>query len=178
MKPLLHHTRTALALALAASALSACVVAPYPQSGAIYDQAVPTYDGYYAAQPAPYPEVIPVSPYAGAIWIGGNWGYSGGRRQWTPGRWDHPSREARPGYQRPSPPQTGPREQLQPNRNPRPDRGPGYQGQSPSRADPKEQRDRERNRAPGQDRNGDGVPDGGRDGGRDGRRGGDGDGRR
>ena len=98
--------------ALSAFTLSACVVAPYPGRG-VYAQPVPAYGqpvpaysqpvpaGYAdsvvvidVAPPAPYVEVVPVIPYAGAIWIGGYWGWNGGRHQWVPGRWDRP----RPGY--------------------------------------------------------------------------------
>lgn len=87
--------RLTLALALASSALlSACVV-------------VPARGGYYAGgydsgpavvvdapPPAPYAEVVPVMPYAGAVWIGGYWGWNGGRHNWVPGYWERP----RPGY--------------------------------------------------------------------------------
>ena len=76
-------------VALSALALSACVVAPYPRY-AVADQ------GYYegpavdVAPPAPYVEVVPLIPFPGAIWIGGYWGWNGGRHQWVPGRWDRP----------------------------------------------------------------------------------------
>ena len=40
--------------------------------------------------PPPYVEVVPVIPFAGAIWVGGYWGWAGGRHQWVPGRWDRP----------------------------------------------------------------------------------------
>ena len=46
------------------------------------------------APPAPQAEVVGVAPYPGAVWIGGYWGWSGGRHVWSPGRWEHP----RPGY--------------------------------------------------------------------------------
>jgi len=89
--------------ALAALSLSACVVAPYPQR--VYAQPVPAGPApgpYYNEEvivvdtppPAPYVEVVPAVPYAGAIWIGGYWGWSGGRHHWVPGRWEAP----RPGY--------------------------------------------------------------------------------
>jgi hypothetical protein len=32
----------------------------------------------------------PVAPYAGAIWIDGDWNWSGGRYTYTHGRWDKP----------------------------------------------------------------------------------------
>ncbi len=98
-----------LIVPLAAALLSACVVAPYPAHRVVYSQPVPAYSqpGYAqpvpvdgaeivvdVAPPAPYVEVVPVIPFAGAIWIGGYWGWYGGRHQWVPGRWDQP----RPGY--------------------------------------------------------------------------------
>jgi WXXGXW repeat (2 copies) len=76
--------------------LSACIVAPYPARRVVYAEPVPA-QGYEqsdvivdAAPPAPYVEVVPVIPYAGAIWVGGYWGWGGGRHQWVPGRWDRP----------------------------------------------------------------------------------------
>ena len=80
------------AAALSALALSACVVAPYPRQGGYY----PDAGGLVVdvAPPAPYVEVVPVLPYSGGVWIGGYWGWSGGRHNWVPGRWDRP----RPGY--------------------------------------------------------------------------------
>ncbi len=69
------------AAALAMLSLSACVVAPLP--------------GYYGdvvgvAPPAPQVEVYGAPPVAGHIWIGGYWGWRGGRHQWTPGYWSAP----------------------------------------------------------------------------------------
>ena len=89
---------------LCAAALSACVVAPYPRR-VVYSEPVPAveqpvpyaYDSAVVVDvppPAPYVEVVPAIPFPGAIWIGGYWGWSGGRHNWVPGRWDHP----RPGY--------------------------------------------------------------------------------
>lgn len=89
----------------AASLLSACVVAPYPARRVVYAQPAPTYaqpvPAYSqpveddevvvdVAPPAPYVEVVPAIPFAGAIWIGGYWGWSGGRHHWVPGRWEGP----------------------------------------------------------------------------------------
>lgn len=85
--------RLTLVLALASAALlSACVVVPAHRG----------YAGGYAEPdiyvdvppPQPYAEVVPVLPYPGALWIGGYWGWSGGRHQWVPGHYEHP----RPGY--------------------------------------------------------------------------------
>jgi hypothetical protein len=75
--------------------LGGCVVYP---NDAYYGS-----PGYYAGGPtvvapmAPPPliaESYGVAPYPGAIWIGGYWGWSGGRHVWTPGRWE----AGRPGY--------------------------------------------------------------------------------
>ena len=84
--------RMAAACAVATLTLSACVVTPYPQGQAGYAQPGDITVG--VPPPAPYAEVIPVAPFAGALWIGGYWGWSGGRHQWVPGRYEH----ARPGY--------------------------------------------------------------------------------
>ena len=98
-----------VAAALSSLALSACVVAPYPGRavygapgpgygqpvpGYGYGQPVPGYDQPVVvvdiAPPAPYVEMVPAMPYPGAFWIGGYWGWNGGRHQWVPGRWDRP----------------------------------------------------------------------------------------
>jgi hypothetical protein len=78
-------TRVTIAAALAAAALTACVVAPAP--------------GYYGATvttapPALQVETVGVAPYPGAFWIGGGWFWEGGRYGWHPGYWERP----RPGY--------------------------------------------------------------------------------
>jgi hypothetical protein len=89
----MNHLKIALIAASAASvlSLSACVVAPYPGGYAYQSTDDVVVD---VAPPAPYTEVIPPIPYPGAIWIGGYWGWSGGRHTWIPGRYDH----GRPGY--------------------------------------------------------------------------------
>ena len=83
----------ATAAVLGASALGGCVVAPvrpayasgYYEDGAVFADAAP---------PAPYVESIPIAPFAGAIWIGGFWDWSGGRHVWRPGHYERP----RPGF--------------------------------------------------------------------------------
>ena len=80
-------------VALSALALSACVVAPYPRQ-AYYSDAGGPVVVTDVAPPAPYVEVVPAIPFPGALWIGGYWGWSGGRHNWVPGRWERP----RPGY--------------------------------------------------------------------------------
>ena len=74
--------------ALSALLLSACVVAPYgPAYHTYYDEPGPVTE----VQPPPSQvEVVPVVPFAGAIWLGGYWGWGGGRYHWVPGRWDRP----------------------------------------------------------------------------------------
>lgn len=92
-----------LIVPLAAAGLSACVVAPYPARPGVYAQPVPAYSRpapspYYddgqvvvdLAPPAPYVEVVPALPFLGAIWLGGYWGWNGGRHAWVPGRWEQP----------------------------------------------------------------------------------------
>ena len=82
--------------ALCLCMLPACVVAPmgyydnygygYPAGEAVAVTTVPP--------PAPYYEVRPVMPYAGALWFSGYWNWYGGRYVWAPGYWG----AARPGY--------------------------------------------------------------------------------
>jgi len=84
-----------LAASISALTLSACVVAPYPRQ-AVYYQPVPVESSVVVdvAPPPPYVEVVPVMPFVDGLWIGGYWGWYGGRHQWVPGRWEH----GRPGY--------------------------------------------------------------------------------
>jgi hypothetical protein len=80
--------RTSMALALAAGALlSGCIVVPAHQGYGYATGPVIVVD---APPPAPYAEVVPVLPYPGAVWIGGYWGWNGGRHQWVPGYYDRP----------------------------------------------------------------------------------------
>jgi hypothetical protein len=66
-------------------ALAGCVVVP--------DQ------GHYAgrvvmvAPPPPRVEAVGVAPSPGYVWVGGYWGWVGGRHEWIPGHWV----EGRPG---------------------------------------------------------------------------------
>jgi hypothetical protein len=52
--------------------------------------------GYYVTDPPPpvQTEVVGEPPYAGAVWVGGYWGWEGGRHVWHAGTWERP----RPGY--------------------------------------------------------------------------------
>lgn len=82
----LHIPRGAAALALVATLLSGCVVAPIgpPYGGAVVS----------VAPPAPNVEVYGPPPVVGYIWIAGFWNWVGNRHVWVPGHWDAP----RPGY--------------------------------------------------------------------------------
>jgi WXXGXW repeat (2 copies) len=98
MKNLPAYQRSATAALLSALALSACVVAPPQPRPVVYN----TYPVY--AQPAPPPatvivdvppppaqvEVVPGAPFIGAVWVGGYWGWNGGRHLWTPGHYVRP----------------------------------------------------------------------------------------
>lgn len=72
-----------LAAAISSLTLAGCVVVP-PASQPYYGQQV------MVAPPSPRVEVIGVAPYPGYIWIGGYWGWRGGRHDWVPGRWEAP----------------------------------------------------------------------------------------
>ena len=87
--------------ALAACALSGCVISPLPPPGGPVYGGGPVYaDGpgpVVVAPMAPPPliaEQVVVAPAPGYIWIGGFWSWNGGRHVWTGGRWVQP----RPGY--------------------------------------------------------------------------------
>jgi hypothetical protein len=59
--------------------------------------------GVYAPGPPPEPvvEVVPASPFPGAVWLGGYWGYGGRGWAWNRGYWDRPPRPGAvwaPGY--------------------------------------------------------------------------------
>ena len=85
-------------LAGAALVLSGCVVAPaypyrpYYQSRVVVTQPQVTADVEYVqtAPPAPYTEVVTVSPGVGYVWLPGLWLWSGGRYQWRSGNWSRP----------------------------------------------------------------------------------------
>jgi hypothetical protein len=80
----LASLRIALAGALAAFALSGCVVTARP--------VVPVGGEVvaYEAPPAPQYEVVGVAPTPGFFWIGGAWFWEGGRYAWHPGHWEAP----------------------------------------------------------------------------------------
>jgi WXXGXW repeat (2 copies) len=45
---------------------------------------------YVAEVPVGSVDVRPASPYAGAVWIDGEWAWGGGRHNYVGGHWDHP----------------------------------------------------------------------------------------
>ncbi len=80
--------------AAAGGLLSGCIVVPaHHAHGGAYAAPAPAVV-VVDAPPPPYAEMVPVAPYPGAVWIGGYWGWSGGRHTWVPGYYERP----RPGY--------------------------------------------------------------------------------
>jgi hypothetical protein len=89
-----------LALLCAGVTLAGCVVEPmgarvyagggYAPGGYVQGEAYVPMADVEIAPPAPRVEVIGVAPFAGALWIGGYWGWQGGRHAWVGGRWEHP----------------------------------------------------------------------------------------
>lgn len=75
-----------LALAFVAVSMfaSACVVVPERYVG----------ETVAIAPPSVRVETEGVAPGAGYVWIGGYWGWAGGRHEWMPGFWERPH----PGY--------------------------------------------------------------------------------
>ncbi|WP_247652870.1 hypothetical protein [Ideonella aquatica] len=78
---------------LALLALPACVVVPAHRPA--YGGPPPVYESGPVvmapmAPPPPRYEVVPALPYAGAVWIGGYWNWSGRAHVWVPGRWEAP----------------------------------------------------------------------------------------
>ena len=74
--------RLVLAALIAASvALSGCVVTARP-APVVYEGPV-----VRVAPPPPQTEVIGVAPAPGYVWMGGYWGWSGGRHVWVGGHW-------------------------------------------------------------------------------------------
>jgi hypothetical protein len=73
------------AIVLAAVTLGGCVVT-----------ARPAYvgDTVMVAPPPPQAEVFGAAPAPGYIWMGGYWGWAGGRHVWVAGHWA----PGRPGY--------------------------------------------------------------------------------
>ena len=93
------HRSTVIAVACAALLLAGCVVAPlgtYGEGGGRWGRGGPDGAGEWVATapPAPQYEVIGIAPLLGQVWLGGYWGWGGGRHHWVAGRWG----DARPGH--------------------------------------------------------------------------------
>lgn len=85
---------SALAAIAASLCLSACVVAPLPGPAVVNPYPGEAEVVAPVGPPPPYSEAITVAPAPGYIWIGGFWGWGGGRYAWNAGHWERP----RPGY--------------------------------------------------------------------------------
>ena len=85
-----QRARLGLLLALSAPALlSACIVVPVGRRyGGGHQQDYDDGDIVTVAPPAPQAEVVIAAPGPGYFWIGGHWGWIGGRHVWVGGRWD------------------------------------------------------------------------------------------
>jgi WXXGXW repeat (2 copies) len=93
-----HFRKISLLSGLAAAAvfLTGCVVTPYYQTRVVTtQQSAPVAAGanveyIQTAPPAPYTEVVTVSPGVGFVWTPGIWYWSGGRHVWRAGVWQRP----------------------------------------------------------------------------------------
>ena len=86
-----QRARLGLLLALGAPlVLSACIMVPvghrYGGGGPYAEN--DDGDVVTVAPPAPQVEVVVAAPGPGYFWIGGYWGWIGGRHVWVGGRWD------------------------------------------------------------------------------------------
>jgi hypothetical protein len=96
---MIKRRMAALVLALAPAVLMVgCVVVPahpyYGYNGGYSDGYGYNGEVVNVAPPAPQVEYVGAPPVAGYIWLGGYWGWHGGRHEWMPGHWEAP----RPGY--------------------------------------------------------------------------------
>ena len=74
------------AVLIAGLLASGCAVVPAPMPVAVAQG-----DVYAPMAPPPVQyEVVPALPFAGAVWVGGYWNWSGGRHVWVPGRYVRP----------------------------------------------------------------------------------------
>lgn len=75
--------------------LSACVVAfrPPPHEVMMVEGGPPPGEVVVdQAPPAAPVEEVTLAPVPGFVWVGGYWGWSGGRYVWVPGGWHRPAR--------------------------------------------------------------------------------------
>lgn len=66
----------------------------------VYDPPAPGPEEVEVAPPPPIAELRPAIPFAGAIWIGGDWHWDGHRHVWIAGRWSaaRPGQDWAPGH--------------------------------------------------------------------------------
>jgi hypothetical protein len=89
---MLSRTFRLLVAAGAALLATGCVV--YPAQPYYTGEVAQYGDVVTVAPPAPQVEYIGPPPVAGYVWLGGYWGWQGGRHVWVGGHWSPP----RPGY--------------------------------------------------------------------------------
>jgi hypothetical protein len=91
-KPALYRAaRVALGILLipAVLSLTACVVGVRP-AGYVVAGPPPGEVVVNEAPPAAPAEVVTVAPAPGLVWVGGYWGWYGGRYTWVAGGWHRP----------------------------------------------------------------------------------------
>lgn len=77
-------------LLVAGSTLSACYIYTTPYHEVHYAEGGEVVADF--APPPPQEEVVTVAPAPGLVWIGGYWGWYGGRYVWVTGGWHQPPR--------------------------------------------------------------------------------------
>jgi hypothetical protein len=85
-----RHLVAGAGLALGATMLAGCVVAPAYPSRPVYGREPYDDDDAPGAPPPPRYEVVGVAPYPGWFWIGGFWTWHSRRHHWVDGRWSAP----------------------------------------------------------------------------------------
>ena len=85
------RSRLRLVLALAStSLLGACIMVPVGRryGGGREVDAYDDDDVVTMAPPPPQADMVVMAPGPGYFWIGGHWGWFGGRHAWIGGRWE------------------------------------------------------------------------------------------
>ena len=77
-------------LLAAGASFSACVVYTTPYHEVHYAEGGEVVTDQ--APPPPQEEVVTVAPAVGYVWVGGYWGWYGGRYVWVSGGWHQPPR--------------------------------------------------------------------------------------
>jgi WXXGXW repeat (2 copies) len=73
-----------VAISVLAALLGGCIVAAAPPQRYYVGTVVAT------APPPPRVEVYGAAPAPGYVWLGGYWGWTGGRHEWVAGHWERP----------------------------------------------------------------------------------------